>query len=581
MISTIVKNQLHVLFRSRATLIAMIVAPLLLLFIGGLVFDTTNLYRVRVGVWSESPADLSESVIGALETSKFSVQQYDTEDACANSVKRGDQHACLAFPGHFAVGTSNTLRFYVDPSRATLVSAVLDTISARIANESSDVSKQLAQSLVSALQSIRNTVDLRKDTMVTLTTQVNTAGQSVTQLSESVNAPNTTLDFTSVGLTNASNNVAILEAESINLVNDTVDLIDELQDYLTAADAAIVATNLSNTTKQAIRSSITNASDVADDVLAVANTTSTVISAANITATMELLESRLLSIKTNIDQVAATQLTLGANLNTIGNKLDSALLSIVSIQKGFSEIETALNSITVVDADAVVSPIKTTIVPVTRDVTYVNYAFPFLMVIVLLFSGLLVAPILLLTERHSQAAFRTFLAPIKESVFAQATFLSCLIVLGAQALIMLIVAGFFFNYWIGLPVLILTLLLASSLFILIGMIIGALVQRELTAVIVSVLVGLVLLFASDFIVPLDVLPHWLSLIAQLNPVVIAGSLVRNALLFGGTGLSANILDLAGLVVIGVVLAFFALFAYRTGRQLSLQSILSQFNKKKQ
>ena len=106
-------------------------------------------------------------------------------------------------------------------------------------------------------------------------------------------------------------------------------------------------------------------------------------------------------------------------------------------------------------------------------------------------------------------------------------------------------------------------------------------QRELTAVIVSVLVGLVLLFASDFIVPLDVLPHWLSLIAQLNPVVIAGSLVRNALLFGGTGLSANILDLAGLVVIGVVLAFFALFAYRTGRQLSLQSILSQFNKKKQ
>jgi ABC-type multidrug transport system permease subunit len=551
MMFPIVKNQLQVLLRSRAALAVMILAPLLLLFIGGIVFDTTSVYRVKVGVWSESPTALSESLIGALESTQFNVKEYPSEDACSQSVKRGDEHACLAFLGSFASGASNTVRFYVDPSRATLVSSILDAVEKKINARSTDVSAELAQSLVSALQSIRNTVSERKETMVALTTQVNTASQNAATLSASVGAPNTTLDLQSAGLTNASASASLLEFASLELANQTLELIADVQAAIADADAVLNATNLTNSSKQSIRSGLLNASSAADDVVGAVNDSSALIVSANVTGAMSVLETRLAETKLNIDKVSAFQ----------------SSLSIAGLQKGFNDIEAALNSITVTDAAAISSPIKTQIVPVTREDTYVNYAFPFLMVIVLLFSGLLVAPIVVLTERHSQAAFRTFLSPVKERVFAQATFVSCFIVLSAQAVLMLLVAGFFFNFWAGLPVLIVTLAVLSALFILMGIIIGSIVQKELTAVLTSVVVGLVLLFLSDFIVPLDALPRWLSVLASLTPV-------------GCVGFAENVLEISGLVILGGVLAFFALQAFEHGRQWSLQVILSRVLKKK-
>lgn len=580
MMFPIVKNQLQVLLRSRAALAVMIVAPLLLLFIGGIVFDTTSVYRVNVGVWSESPTALSESLIGALESSQFNVKEYPSEDECSRAVKRGDEHACLALPGTFVSGAKNTVRFYVDPSRATLVASILDAVETKISTRASDVSMELAQSLVGALQSIRNTVSERKDTIVTLTTQVNTASQSAAALSESVGAPNTTLDLQSAGLTNASASASLLEFSGLELANQTLELIADVQDAIVDADAALNATNVTNSSKAAIRSGLLNASSAADDVVGVVNDSSAAMVSANVTGAMQVLEARLTETKLNIDKVSALQSSLSGSLGVVKSKLDGALLSIAGLQKGFNDIEAALNSITVIDAAAISSPITTQIVPVTRENTYVNYAFPFLMVIVLLFSGLLVAPIVVLTERHSQAAFRTFLSPVKERVFAQATFISCFIVLSVQALLMLLVAAFFFNFWAGLPVLIVTLAILSALFILLGIIIGSLVPKELTAVLTSVVVGLVLLFLSDFIVPLDALPRWLSVLASLNPVAIGGSLVRNALLFGGVGFSDNLLALGGLVILGGGLAFFALQAYEHGRQWSLEKLLSRVLKKK-
>lgn len=577
---TIVKNQLQVLLRSRAALAVMILAPFLLLFIGGLVFDTTSVYRVRVGVWSEAPTALSESVIGALESTRFKVKEYPSEVGCSESVQRGDEHACLVLPGSFVAGAKNTVRFYVDPSRATLVSAVLDAVQSKIGERSTDLSAELAQSLVMALQSIRGTVAEKKDTMVALTTQVNTASQSAATLADAVGAPNTTLDLQAVGLSNATASAAALELSSVELANQTLELMVEVQAAIKDADAALNATNVTNSSKAAVRSGLTNASRAVTDVVSLVNDSSAVFSSVNVTGAMAALEARLTETKANIDKVSSVQSSLSGSLTIIKSKLDGALLSIASVQKAFNDIEAALNAVTVTDVAVISSPITTQIVPVTREATYVNYAFPFLMVVVLLFSGLLVPPIVILTERHSQAAFRTFLAPVKEHVFARATFLTCFLVLSAQALLMLVVAAFFFNFWAGLPVLIVALAVLSAVFILIGIIIGSLVPKELTAVLTSVIVGLVLLFLSDFIVPLDALPHWLSVFTSLNPVAIGGSLVRNALLFGGVGFSANILEVAGLVILGGALAFIAWQCYAHGKQWSLNDAVLRMLKKK-
>ncbi|MBI4151012.1 ABC transporter permease [Candidatus Woesearchaeota archaeon] len=543
------KNHVRTLVRSRATVLTVLAVPLILLLIAGFVFDTNSLNRVRVGVWSSSASELSESIISTIQQESVTVHQYDTQEECVDAVKQGDQQACLAFVGTFARGASNTLNLYIDPSRTTLMYPLLQSLESALAIRSDELGKDLATSVVTALQAIRETVELRKGSIVTLTTSINGAGHSIGQLATSITPANVSLNASLASEVVAAGASHTQQVDQF--LNATAALAEDLADQLEAVDFALNASTLSNTSKQSLRSQVANASAFVDDLVDEANVTTADLAVVNLTGTLEGIAAKLAATKAQIDAVAAVQGSLAANLHAVKSKLDASLLTVAELQKGFNDITAALEGVTVTDPDAIAAPVKTVILPVTSETNYRTYAFPFLMVIVLLFSGLLVPPLLMLAEQSSPAALRVSLLPIKPIVKLQAFFLASLAILGAQSVLMLIVAGLFLQVFVGLLPALLVLLVISAVMTLIGMLVGLLVSRELLAVLTSILIGVVLLVLSDFIIPLDTLPRWFSALAQLNPAVIGGEAIRSSLLFGDWG---SLLSVGALIIVAGVLA---------------------------
>src|SRR3989338_9937030 len=108
-LTILARNNLNLLFRSRTSLIAVVVIPLLVLVFAGLAFDTTNIYRVKIGVWAASYSDFGNSVVAMLEDSQFKVARHGSQQECIDAVRLGSEHACMVFSGQFELGAANNV----------------------------------------------------------------------------------------------------------------------------------------------------------------------------------------------------------------------------------------------------------------------------------------------------------------------------------------------------------------------------------------------------------------------------------------------------------------------------------------
>ena len=172
-ISIIIKKNLKVLFRSKASALIIILGPLLVIFLAGLAFDNTNVYRVNIGVYSESYNALSESFMENLAENRFKVEKYDNEEICVDAIKDGVVHTCVIFSPDFTIGdqTKNEITFYIDYSRINLVYMVMETLSEKISSRSSELSLGLTTELVDTIAVAEQEIGSIKQTIVALTTQ--------------------------------------------------------------------------------------------------------------------------------------------------------------------------------------------------------------------------------------------------------------------------------------------------------------------------------------------------------------------------------------------------------------------------
>jgi ABC-type multidrug transport system permease subunit len=273
-------------------------------------------------------------------------------------------------------------------------------------------------------------------------------------------------------------------------------------------------------------------------------------------------------------QEADTTRQLGLRvLEAINVLLDKSLLSIVEVQKSMNDIDNRISAIEIKDPNAVSQPIVTTIKPIAQQKTYLNYLFPVLIVLVIMFTALLITPTMILLDKHSPASFRTYMTPVRDSSYIIANFITAFILLFLQTIIILAIASVFFSSQIisHVPTAILLLLFINSLFILIGMMIGYLFNNEETATLAAVSIGAIFLFISDVIIPIESMPEAFAYIARFNPYVLASSLLRRALLFGSSPLSM-ISDISILIGYIVAAALLASGVYMAMRKYSLQQL---------
>src|SRR3989344_3581614 len=152
--------------------------------------------------------------------------------------------------------------------------------------------------------------------------------------------------------------------------------------------------------------------------------------------------------------------------------------------------------------------------------TNLNYTFPTLVVLVLLFAGLLLASTTIVQEKESKAYFRNFITPTPDIIFIMGNYISSVLIVLVQLVIIFIVMfGItdtvvtdvaLFNAFI-------ILILLGSVFILLGMLIGYLFKSGETAL------RKILLFNQG----LDaVLPQIYTLVGYIALLLVAVYLLR-------------------------------------------------------
>lgn len=586
----LVKKNLKNLVRAKASSLVVILGPLLVIFLAGLAFDNSNVYAVKIGAYRPDVNDVTTAFLDQLRE-QFKVIEYNSEEKCVDAIRKTDINTCMVFAANFTIGKppQNDIAFHVDYSRINLVWTVLQVMTEKVGEKTLQASRNLTTILLDTLEYAHQRIGDQRQVVIKLTTQNDLLAKNTEQLMAELSDVDLTFDESAFPLENLTG--------SKTQVKQWVDSALELGDkglvkavsFIDSADAIVKSSGASSQTKDELlvkfQKSVEEINKVKANFAETKNLT--IQSFEKFSKDLDALAGQIANTKARL-QEADNSRQLGIRvLDATSILLDKSLLSIAEVQQAMNDIDNRISAIEIKDPSAVSQPIITSIKPLVQQKTYLNYLFPVLIVLVIMFTALLITPTLILLDKHSPASFRTYMTPVRDGSYVAANFITAFILLFFQTIIILAIASVFFSSQIisNIPEAILLLLIVNSLFILIGMIIGYLFNNEETATLTAVSLGAVFLFISDVIIPIESMPEAFAYIASFNPYVLASSLLRRSLLFDSSliTLMGDIAILLGYIVAAALLALGIYMAMRrySLQQLgkSLEPVFAKFKKK--
>lgn len=577
----LVRKNFKNLLRSKASSLIVILGPLLVILLAGLAFDNSAAYSVKIGVFRPDTNDLTDRFINSLH-GQFKVYEYDSESKCVDAIKGTDINTCMVFAKDFKIGVpaSNQITFYVDYSRINLVYAVMRSMTEKIGEESLEASENLTRVLLKTLEFTQERISDQREILVRLTTE----NELLTKNSLDLMAELGDMDLAFDSDAFSVDEVIHQKTQVKQWMETSIALGDrglsKATSFIDAADALVKNSGASTETKNALliefQKTVDEAKQLKADFASTKNLTQNAF--AEFDVRMNKLADQIVATKGKLGE-ADTSRQLGIRvLESIRNLLDQSLISVLGVQQALNDIDRRIRAIEVTDAGAIAQPIVTSIKPIVQEKTYLNYLFPVLIVLVVMFTSLLITPTLILLDRNSPASVRTYMTPVRDWSYVLANFLTSFCLLVVQIVVILAIVSIFFagDLVSNVPKALLLLLLSTSLFILIGMIVGYAFKSEETATLGAVSVGALFLFVSDVIIPLESMPEVFAYIAGFNPYVLASSLLRRSLLFDSplVDLLPDILVLLGYLIAA---ACIAVGCYMLTRNYSLELLMKRLS----
>ena len=516
----IAKKNLKLLIRSKGSALIVVFAPLLIMLTLGLSFNTSNGYGLNIGVHAASFTDEVRSFMSSLREDGFRVVEYSSSiDECVDDIKQGFIHTCITVPESFAVeGTAKEIVFYVDPSRINLVWMVQETMQTKLNVKSQQISQVLASDLLSRLSDTKGKIATEKE-------KVSATKEKNSQASSSTETVRSSLSSLDVALPANTYDLAAKDRFEAGMNAQLDEAIAKVK------DAESSSGNVNGSGRGALVANLAAAQEALDNakVLMVNQSDSSMLAVSNL---VTLLSQDVDATKNKLT-TASTAIQSGAtNLAAVNGLLTESVSSLEGVQGTMDQIMAALDAQKTTDASVISTPLQTKIEKINAGGTYLNYLFPALLVLVIMFTSLLLGTTLVTMEKTSPAYMRNFFLPISKMTFVLATYLTNLILIAIQVVILLGISLFFLGDIVNsLPLMALILFIAASVFTFLGMAIGYIFSSEETAVLGSISLGSLLLFVSGVILPLESMSPLLREITSFNPFVLSEKLIREVFIF--------------------------------------------------
>jgi ABC-type multidrug transport system permease subunit len=524
----LIKKNLKLLIRSKSSALIVILAPLILILLIG--FSYNNFQTgLNIGISSPNFDGEATNFIETLQEEDYKIIKYESPEKCIEDIKLSFVHTCLSLPENFQISDNSPkeITFYIDQSKINLVYLITDSINKRFNIKSREISQKLTSDILNKLSNTKTKIEEKSMGIDKAKSQ---SQQAVSQ-SEAIRS-----DLTALDLSVPNNTYNVTPFDSVK--NELDDRIDEVESLVSSSD-------INSSQKSEINEKL-------DQLSSKINGNSSG-SLGEISSFVASLQTDLESIKTKLIAASGKVSSAESKLAAMTSALNEGIASLDSIKTTLAEIHAELADQQITDPSTIAAPLNIKIEKITAEGTHLNYLFPTLIVLAIMFISLLLGTTLVMMEKHNQAYFRNFIVPVKKITFVLSTYLTNIFLVLIQIVIIL---GFSLIFLEGIlsqiPLIILILLISSSVFTLVGMAVGYAFTSEDTGILASISFGALFLFVSGTILPLESMPAAVRQITYFNPFVLGEKLIREIFIFKSAFLSIYT-DLLILISYAVVL----------------------------
>jgi len=527
----LIKKNLRLLIRSKSSAVIVILAPLMLILLVGISYNSTQT-GLNIGIYSPDFTAEITSFMNSLQEEEYKIIKYDNQEDCIEDIKLGFTHTCLILPPNFQIqdNSPKEVTFHIDQSKLNLVYLITELMNEKFNLKSQELSQELAAGLITKLTETQTKIEERAGQVE----QAKNKNQQAASQSAAILTDLSTLDLL-VPTTNYS---------GTNLDSITNDISDQLEDV----QSLVSSSDINSSEKAEINAEIDGIFDKING-----NDTASLGGAASLISD---LENDLEVIKNKLTTAAAKISNTENQLSSLTSSLNEGIDSLNAVSSMLSEIKQSLSEQKVTDPNTIANPLTIQVEKISAERSHLNYMFPSLMVLAIMFIALLLGTTLVMMEKHNQAYFRNFVVPVRNITFVFSTYLTNSFIILVQILIIFGFSLLFLKDSLAqLPLTALILFISSSVFTLVGMALGYLFTSEDTGTLASISIGALFLFVSGTILPLESMPTTIRQITSFNPFVISEKLIREIFIFN-TPFSAILSDL--LLLIGYAAVIFVI-----------------------
>ncbi|MBU1111195.1 MAG: ABC transporter permease, partial [Nanoarchaeota archaeon] len=444
---TILLKNFRLLFRSKSSAFAVVIGPLLIIALIMMAFSGTDDYTISVGVVGAGQEGLSADFVEQLETDQYEVITYYSLAQCIEDVKMSTINLCLNFPENFesdeptvtieevitepvngtnetnsttiaTISNTKSVEFYVDQSRINIVESIIFALSSNIDATSEDIT--LSKTL-NVLNSMNNSAEeiLEKQ------------GSSSTAIADTVKP----------GIEIITENSEDISSENVNSETIDADLIDDADTDASTAETSYIALytkvdDLMDAIGDCSAQPFVDECEDLDDILSTKNT--------EITSAINSLQSVLSSLETDIENanenLEASDEAL-ERIRTASQEVEDEIAAINTeinnIDQNLAVIKEEAENIQSLSAQDIENPFEITVNEIVSASNRSQFMFPYYLMVLILFVGMMLSSNLIVMEKESLAFFRNFCTPTSEISHLVARFITNFIVLAVQVSVVL------------------------------------------------------------------------------------------------------------------------------------------------
>lgn len=595
-------HDLVLFWRDRKSLILVLLTPFLILSILINIYsfsDVASTIRgVTLGVCDQEGSDVN------ISSDIFKVTRFvgDCNQIVAQQVRRGELRGGLTIPNDFErniqSGKGAVLTLYLDNAKPTTAVVVRDAIKAYVSDLNERIGREFIlnawenlNKLNDNLKILVKNLDAIYPTAVVVQnrlreTKNNIAQANLTDIQKTLDDTLLLMDRLDIALTSTQIAAGAISGSilkggipspNISIAEDLPEIelyqnksIEFQKKYCTpsasipsAMNATIEACALiasSDSRMASLFRKLKSAEDEQENVTTKANNLLT--SSQELQDTIHALQ-QLVNVSSHQSIEAHENLQKAkASLQALNAQLDSLLLDVKTLEQDIDRylnqtvtITDELRKTTVVldqytkrDPASILRPVTVKSKGAFEEKSEIFSRIPALMSIVLLFVTLLIASSIIVNERRAGTMARIFLSPITMFlfIFEKAVYIFALCLL---ELVSMFVAIKTFGVDIRFSgEMILLLLVASVLYLMMGVFIGAISKSENTALLSCLVVAFPLMFLSGAFSPIELMTGIYRSLSPYLPLTIHINALENVMIYG-TGLDQGALQLMGMMIV--------------------------------